>query len=156
MATSMRFRFFNHAVNPVVSVVLFSRFGGRLAGAVALLTYRGQVSGRERTLPVQWAKDPSGCYVIVVGEAEQKTWWRNLRIAAPVRLRLAGGQVTGTGVVLADAEEAAAALDAYCARFPAAARSLGPARQPDGTFAPGAFIEAARRQTVVRVCPTSG
>jgi F420H(2)-dependent quinone reductase len=116
--------FLRLAVNPVVRRLLRSRWHARLSGALALLTYRGARSGREYTIPVQYAEDERGRYVLVPGGAEHKRWWRNLREPAPVHLLVAGRDVEGVGRVLADPAEAEAAKAVFLRRFPRAARAL--------------------------------
>ena len=151
--TTPRLWIFNRIVNPIVRPLLRSRFRGRLGRAVALLTYRGPISGREITIPVQYVRDASGCYVIVPGDSEHKRWWRNLRSPVPVRLLVAGVEVAGTGELAATAAERAALLSAYAERFPASARAMHLQKGPGGEFAPEALAKAARTTVVVVVKP---
>lgn len=78
----------------------------------------GARTGRPIVLPVMYARQDDRV-VVLVGGADQKTWWRNLRQPAAVEVLLAGVRRTGTGhlVGLASPERAEAAK-VYAARFP--------------------------------------
>jgi len=123
-------RLVNRMINPVVRTVVRRRPSGRLAGAVALLTYRGRRTGRTYTIPVEYARDAAGRYVIVPGGPEHKTWWRNLRTPAPVRLLVTGHEAAGRAELVADAGDLRGALAAYTRRFPAAASRIRLADHP--------------------------
>jgi hypothetical protein len=150
----LQFRFFNRAVNPVVRVLLRSRLGIRLGRAVALLTYTGPVSGREVTLPVEYALDGEGRYVIVPGHPEKKGWWRNFRRERHVRLRFRDREVGGEARLLDDPVEIEGALAVYLRRFPAGGRSIGVHLSPDGAPEPEALAAVAPTVVVLRVVPS--
>lgn len=116
--------------NRIVAGVLQSPFHRLLSGSICLVRYRGRRSGREITTPTQYARFEDEV-IILVGRAEEKTWWRNFRDERDLELllRRRWQPMTGLAVVGADRPEAAAPLlDAYLDRFPKAARSLGDAR----------------------------
>ena len=109
--------------NLCVERALRSPLHGALDGSLTLLTYRGMRSGREITLPVQYARDGDQV-VVLVGHPERKRWWRNFRGPREVRLRLDGRDWTGRGRLTADAWS----REVYARRFPHAGRA---ARAPD-------------------------
>ncbi len=78
--------FMNKIANPLMRLILRSPLHGILGLPLLLITYRGCKSGKEYSLPVQYAQDEHTIY-IVPGTPEKKTWWRNLRGGAPVKLR---------------------------------------------------------------------
>lgn len=91
------------------------------------ITVTGVKTGRDFTFPVQFVRDGDTIWVLP-GHPESKTWWRNLRSGAPVRLHLEGVDVGGTAVAISgdtDPEEAVRGLRAYLRRTPAAARAVG-------------------------------
>jgi len=137
----------NRLVNPVVRGILRSPLHRLLSRSLLLVTYQGRRTGRSFTTPVMYAADGDGGVVIVPGWAERKRWWRNLRGAAPVRLLVRGQTVDGWGVVVTDHAERVAALRAYLARYPRAARQHG-VHRADGDWDAG-DLEAAADQTVV-------
>jgi hypothetical protein len=134
MRSMLRFQLFNHVVNPVVRSAVRHLPHGRLADVVALLTYEGRVSGRTFTIPVEYAEGAPGQYLIVPGDPEHKTWWRNFRRPMTVQLLVGGRPLSGKAALLTDPAERRAALDLYFRRFPTAARRYHLAKEPDGGF----------------------
>ena len=147
-----RFWFMNHVVNPALRALLRSPLRGLLDGSLLLLTYQGKKSGRLYTLPAQYARLGSTVY-IVPGQAERKTWWRNLRGGAPVTLRLGGRDVRGqaTALTAQDGDALVDAALAYFGRFTQAAQMAGVSRLADGRFDREAVRAAAEKLVVVRV-----
>jgi len=144
--------FMNHVSNPIVRLVLRSPFHSLFSGSLMLISFRGRKSGKEYTVPVQYAQTGDMIYV-VPGAPELKTWWRNLRGGAPVRLRLRRQDLEARADVLDDANRDAitGALRLYLARFPAAASAHHARRTPDGTFDVDDLQAAAAQMVVVRV-----
>lgn len=127
--------------------MLRSPLSGVVDSSLTLLSLQGRRTGREVNLPVQYAVDTDALWVWP-GQAETKTWWRNLAAEAPVQLRLRGRTVPGTGVALRGVDhpaEVERGLEVYAARFPSTARRAGL-----GSEAPG-FAEAAKTETMVRL-----
>jgi len=122
MATGQSFWVTNRVANPVLRRVLRTRLGHRLGRGLMVLRYTGTVSGRPHELVVQYARDGDTVWVLV-GHAERKTWWHNLRNPADVDLWLAGEHVRARAVVVegsADAAPAAVGLAAYRRAVPRA------------------------------------
>lgn len=134
-------------LNGVLGWVLRSPLSGVVDSSLMLLTLRGRRTGREVNLPVQYAADKDALWVWP-GNAETKTWWRNLAAEAPVQLRLRGRTVPGTGVALLGADhpaEVERGLEVYAARFPSTARRAGlESEAPE-------FAQAAKTETMVRL-----
>jgi deazaflavin-dependent oxidoreductase (nitroreductase family) len=86
-------------LNRLLLRLLHSPLAGAVDGALLGLTVRGRHSGRPITLPVQYAAGDDAIWVWPAGP-ETKTWWRNLRAAAPVRLRLVGQDLDATAQAL--------------------------------------------------------
>lgn len=83
--------------------------GGRVCG----LRFAGRSTGREITLPVEYART-RGHLVILAGRGLTKTWWRNFLTPHQVQVWLDGRWQTGTGLaLLTDHPDRAAALTAY-------------------------------------------
>ena len=70
--------FMNKIANPLVCLVLRSSLHRLMSATLLLITYRGRKTGREYSLPVQYAQAGNLIY-IMPGLPEQKTWWRNLK-----------------------------------------------------------------------------
>jgi hypothetical protein len=99
----------------VLHVPLLRRLADR---QVCELRFAGAKTGRPVVLPVMYARRADRV-VVLVGGADQKTWWRNFTRPAAVRVLLAGISRTGTGhVVGPSSPERAAAAQVYAGRFP--------------------------------------
>lgn len=145
--------FMNKIANPMVRLILGSRFHGLLSTALLLLTYRGRKSGKEYTLPVQYAQQGNKVYILP-GMPQQKTWWRNLKEGRAVQVTLRGQQRPGEALVLdpqADSRERLAAFDQYLRRFPGVAKMHGVSTDANGQFATEDLARAARQVVMVRV-----
>ena len=143
----------NQIANPFVRMVLRSPFHPLFSGSLALITYQGRKSGKEYTIPVQYVQTGITIY-IVPGAAKQKTWWRNLRGGAPVRLVLRGRNIKGMAQVLQaerDKTAIAEALVPYFQRFPAAARPQHLQPAPSGSYNPDDLGRIAASMVMVRV-----
>ncbi len=147
-------RLLSKAADPLVRRALRSSRPTRLGRSLMLLTVRGRRTGREMTFPVQYARD-GGTIWIFPGDAEHKTWWRNLREAAPVRLHILGADVDGIGQAIsgdADPEEMARGLGVFLRRFPGAGRGLSLEKGADAEAIRG----VARNRVIVRIQGVQG
>ena len=145
--------FMNKIVNPLVDLILRSRLHKLVSNTLLLITYCGRKTGREYRLPVQYAQAGDAIY-IVPAMPEEKTWWRNLKKAAPVQLTLRGQSVAGNAKVLKpDTNEDAiiAGFDVYLRRFPAMAKVNGIRAEADGSFGAEELREAAAKAVIIRV-----
>lgn len=99
----------------VLHVPLLRRLADR---QVCELRFTGVRTGRSVVLPVMYAQRGDRV-VVLVGGADQKTWWRNFRRPTPVRVLLSGATRTGTGhVVGPTSPERTEAAKVYATRFP--------------------------------------
>jgi hypothetical protein len=117
--------FMNKIANPFVRLILRSPLHGMMSTALLLLTYRGRKSGREYSLPVQYAQDGKRIY-IVPGAPKQKTWWCNLSGGLPVHVTLRGKTLSGNGRILdpvPDGGEIVKGFGLYLGRFPVMAKA---------------------------------
>ena len=114
------------SANAVVEAILTSPVHRLLSGKLLLIRYRGGRSGTEFTLPVQFADTHNGL-VVVVGEPDSETWWRNFTTIGQVQVSLAGAWVPMTAHALhgrEDPEAVTPLLRSYAARFPRVVKSL--------------------------------
>ena len=91
-------RVMNRLVNPVTRVLLRSPLHRVLSKSTALVTYTGRRSGATRTVPVNYLR--VGDDWLVVTSLRRRQWWRSLQSGAPVGVRLAGVDRTGSAMVL--------------------------------------------------------
>ena len=114
------------SASAVVEAILTSPLHRLLSGKLLLIRYPGSRSGTEFTLPVQFADTHNGL-VVVVGEPDTKTWWRNFTTMGQVQVRLGGVWVPMTAHALLgseDPEAVAPLLRSYATRFPKVVKSL--------------------------------
>lgn len=113
--------------NRVVLAILRSCAHRLLSGHAVELRYQGRKSGREYSLPVQYAR-LDGRLVVRPQNPNQSRWWRNFRDPQPVALRLAGRPRRGTArVVERGSPDWQTAHRAYTTRWHGrAAASQGP------------------------------
>ena len=145
--------FMNKIANPFVKLILRSPLHGWMSAAVLLITYRGRKSGKEFTLPVQYVQDENYVY-IVPGDAEKKTWWRNLKGGADVQVTLKGQTRSGVGILLereADEAEILKAFGLYLKQFPSLAKMHNVRIEADGQPNPDDFRKAAEDILMIRV-----
>lgn len=117
----------NHLVNPPLRALMKSRFGSLFGPNLVLIGYRGKQTGLLREVPVGFVADGLDMLVLV-GHADEKSWWRNMKGGADVELHVEGREITGHAVALEgrkDPEAVAAALGKFVAANPRAGRSFG-------------------------------
>ncbi len=112
------------------------------------MRYQGRRTGRPHELVTQYVRDGATVWVLV-GAADRRTWWRNLRTPAEVDLWLAGERVRARAVAVEGAQQpaaAAAGLGVYLAAVPRAASAVGVLRGAG----PTTLAQAARGAVLVR------
>jgi hypothetical protein len=138
----------NAVANPVLRPLLRSPLGRLMGRRLGVLRYTGVRTGRRHTLVCRYVRTATVVWVLV-GDADRKVWWRNLRTPADVELWLAGRRVPARAVAVVGAEQPAEArrgLRAYVRRYPDAA---GPLHLPD-VDDPSALGATAKRVVLVR------
>jgi hypothetical protein len=108
-----------HVVNPVVRGLLRSPAHRVLSRSVLLLAYTGRRSGVRRELPAMYAV-LGDRFVVVAGQPDTKTWWRNFAgDVRPVTVTVAGRRGSCRARLLEPrTAEHQLALDAYRRRYP--------------------------------------
>ncbi len=106
------------------------------------------------TFPIRYAAD-GAAVIVYVGRAARRTWWRSIgRGGDPVRIRLAGRELTGVATVHTgrrDPTGTAAVLQAWLRRFPGAASRLGAGRIRRGRPTPRQIATLAADAVLVRI-----
>jgi hypothetical protein len=110
-----------HLVNPAVRAILRSPLHRMLSGSVLALTYTGRRSNRRYVLPVMYAARADEL-IVIVGDPESKTWWRNFDgQARRISVRLRGRELAAAARLLTEGTHAhSQALSVYRRRFPRA------------------------------------
>jgi len=147
--------FMNLIFNPFVRLILRSPFHRLMSKNVMLITYQGQKTGREYTLPVQYAEDSEVVYVIP-GMPEKKIWWHNIHKDTPVRIQLRERSLnTFAGLLTAehDLDVIARVLGIFLKKFPASARLYHLEQNADGDFNPDELRKTAANLILVNLKP---
>ena len=130
-------------VNHAMKFVLRSPVHGMVSKNILLITFSGRKSGKAYTTPVSYSQ--SGDQVTIFTHA---AWWKNLRGAAPVVLRIRGRELQGLAEpVAADKQAVAAGLLAHLRQVPVDARYYGVTF--DDHRNPRSAVVARAAQTVV-------
>lgn len=85
-------------VNPFMRAVLHSPLHGLLSGALMILSFTGQRSGRRYTIPVGYMEEGGKLYLF-----SHAPWAKNFVGGAPVTVRLRGQDRCGTARIVEDA-----------------------------------------------------
>lgn len=139
---------FNRLGNPLLSALLRSPLHALAGSGTALISVTGRRSGRTYATPVNVIADGNQLTIVSLRE---RTWWRNLRQVAEVRLRLQGQDHRGRAAVVEDETRVAAALAEVARRLPAYARLFRLRRQPDGQWEEEGLRRAAQGRVIVKV-----
>ena len=114
------------SANAAVETILKSPLHRLMSGKMVLVRYLGEQSSTEYTLPVQYADTHHGI-VVLVGDHDTKTWWRNFTTMGQAQVLLAGSWVPMTAHALLGSEDPDAVtplLRSYATRFPKVVKSL--------------------------------
>jgi hypothetical protein len=142
----------NHLANPIMRQLLHGPAGHRLGRRLALISYPGRCTGRLYELPVQYARNGNRIWILP-GSPERKTWWRNMRDGANVRLVLAGREFRGHALVIdrSREQEWAEGLAIYLHAVPQARRALGLGKHSSLSPGGAGLREIGNSVVIVRV-----
>lgn len=101
--------------NPMMIWLLKSPLHGIISRGVMLITVTGRKSGKSISTPTNYVRDGNTLWVI---SWRERTWWRNLRGGAKVRVLLAGKIVEGHGQVVEEEKAVAQNVFEYYRKTP--------------------------------------
>ena len=134
--------------NPIMKSLLQSPFHGLVSKNMMLVKFNGRKSGREFLVPVNYVR--SGDTLLVISQRE-RTWWRNLRGGASVKVRLQGQDVRGTAVVIEDQTAVADCLAEMLQQAPRYAGYLQISMNGSGQPDQAALLGAAAGRVMVQI-----
>jgi deazaflavin-dependent oxidoreductase (nitroreductase family) len=134
--------------NPMMIWLLRSPFHGMVSKGIMLVTLTGRKSGKTISTPTNYLRDGQTLWVI---SWRDRTWWRNLRDGASIRVLLAGKSVEGRGQVVEEDQAIAESLFAYFQKVPQYAKysKIGLDEQGQPIFAD--CERAAQKLVMVRI-----
>ena len=115
--------------NNLITWILRTPLHGLMSSGMMVLTYTGSKSGREISLPVGYIQLDDR---LLNTSLRKRTWWRNLRGGAEVKLQLRGKTRTALAEAYDDRDEVRRGFLIYLKRMPRAARFFDVRMTPDG------------------------
>ena len=105
--------------NPMIVWLLKSPFHFFISKGMLLITVTGRKSGKPISTPTNYLRDGDALWIISLRE---RTWWRNLRGGANVRVLLAGKSMEGRGQVFEEEKSVTQSLFEYYRKTPQTAK----------------------------------
>jgi len=143
--------FMNHIWNPIVRFILRSPLHGMMSKNLMLITYRGEKSGKEFTLPVTYLEDGATIHVMP-GMPEKKVWWHNIHKNTPVTLIVRGRKINASGTRLEpekDLRSITRILSMFIGRNPPVAALFNIRRNEEGIMVPEDLEKAAGKTIMI-------
>jgi deazaflavin-dependent oxidoreductase (nitroreductase family) len=134
--------------NPMTIWLLKSPLHGMISKGVLSVTVTGRKSGKTISTPTNYVRDGNSLWVI---SWRDRTWWRNLRGGANVRLLLAGKSVEGRGQVIEEEKVVAQSLFDYYRKVPQVAEYVEIGLDAAGLPVSADCERAAQKMVVVRI-----
>ena len=134
--------------NPMMIWLLKSPLHRMISKGVMLVTVTGRKSGKSISTPTNYVCDGNTLWVI---SWRERTWWRNLRGGANVRILLEGKSVEGSGQVIEEEKAVAQSLFDYYRRIPQVAKYVQIGLDAAGLPISADCERAARKMVVVRI-----
>lgn len=134
--------------NPMMIWLLKSPLHGMISKGVVLVTVTGRKSGKSISTPTNYVRDGNTLWVI---SWRERTWWRNLRGGAKVRILLSGKSVEGRGQVIEEEKAVAQSLFDYYQRVPQYAKYVQINLDAAGLPISADCERAAQKMVVVRI-----
>lgn len=116
--------------NAVMRILLQSPLHALLSANTLVLKVSGVKSGRVYAIPVNYVEDDDR---LLISSMRERTWWRNLKHGAPVRVVLRGHEKPAFAEACTDPDEVTRLLGDYVRAEPSFARYFDIALEEDGT-----------------------
>jgi len=134
--------------NPMMVWLLKSPLHRMISKGTMLVTVTGRKSGKTISTPTNFLRDGNTLWVI---SWRERTWWRNLRGDAKVRVLLAGKSVEGRGQVIEEEKSVAQNLFEYYKRVPQYAKYVQIGLDAAGLPVSADCERAAQKLVVVKI-----
>ncbi len=135
--------------NPIIKFILNSPFHGLVSKGILLITYIGCRSGTEYSMPLSYVRENDDYLLLALS---RRTWWRNFRSSAPVKIRVKGKNLSArASAITAPPEAVQAALSTYLKSQKELARILKVRYDADGQPDQEALAKAAEGRVIVRI-----
>lgn len=135
--------------NGFMSWVLRSPFHGILSDGMMLITVTGCKTGKQYTTPVGYYREKGNLWVLT---SRDRTWWKNLKGGADVKLLLKRKPVSAYAIPELDEKAVQLHLVEYLKQIPQAAKSMG-IRVEDGKPNAEDIARTTRDRLFVKITP---
>jgi len=134
--------------NPMMIWLLKSPLHGMISRGMMLVTVTGCKSGRAISIPTNYLRDGDTLCVI---SWRERTWWKNLRGGANVRVLLANRSVEGRGQVIEEERAVTQSLFDYYRKIPQYAKYVQIGLDTAGLPVSSDCERAAQKMVIVRI-----
>lgn len=134
--------------NPFMKMILRSPMHPLMSKDTAIITVTGKKSGTRYSLPVNYQRKDD---FILITSMKDRTWWRNLRGGADVRIRIRGEDFRGHAEIFEEQLKVEKHFGEYLQLNPVHAKYFDVGVVGPGEFVPEDLATAARDRVMVRV-----
>ena len=138
--------FMNSIANPFVKLLLRSPLHKLADKSVVLIIYTGRKTGETHSVPVNYVKEGNTLHII---SQRDRTWWRNLRDGAAVKIILEGKQYSGWAALIEDQAAVVAELRKIYSSNPQKAHLINVRLYHDGTLDESDLTIAAKERVAI-------
>ncbi len=135
--------------DPMMTWLLKSPLHGLVSNGMLLITVTGRKTGKKYTTPVGYYDEDGILWVLT---DRDRTWWRNLRNGAQVKLLLKRKPVTAFAEPTFDEQVVESQLVDYIKHIPQAARTMG-IHMEHGQANPQDLARNAKERLFVKIKP---
>lgn len=133
--------------NDFVVFLLRSPLHGLFSKNTLVVTLTGRKTGRTISFPVGYLRVGTTLWTITT---RSRTWWKNVRTATPVRLRLQGQDVPAIAEAVEAEDLVARQLQDYLGRVPQSAKWFNIRKEGSGAFNVDDLARTVRERMFVK------
>ena len=134
--------------NSLMAWLLRSPVHGTISKAIMLVTVTGRKSGKAYSTPVNYVREGNTLWVT---SQRDRTWWRNLKSGAPVRVLVGGRELQARGEAIVDERTVAENLAQYFGIAPQYAKYYKVELDSMGKPSAADCTRAAKERVMVRI-----
>ncbi len=140
--------------NPMMAWLLRSPLHGLLSQSTMLMTYTGRKSGKVYSTPMNYVRvHEAAGDVFLTTSYRTRTWWRNLRGGAPVKLKVQGQDLKARAEAVEDGKGVVEGLSLFLQCVPGWAKYYNVKLDSDGRPNASDVAEAAKTRVIVYARP---
>jgi hypothetical protein len=133
--------------NPLMEWLLKSPLHGMLSGNTIIIYFKGQKSGKDYHVPIGYLQVDN---TLLTVSSKQRTWWRNMRCDAPVKILMKGKMLPAHACAFEDDVSVAEGLKAFMKENPRMASAFKVDVDADGQLENNSLKQAVKERVIVR------